>query len=123
MKKFITLSDVGDLYMGEIFEWYDGPKLFLLNKKDDSKPLFLSYWIGDEDNRESWIIIPISEDRILKYKNNVIDFLDFLNVLNEENVYRLDLIFKTEQEIIKKMSKFDISLILWPKKGLFYKSK
>lgn len=33
MEKFMSLDGVGDLYMGEVFEYYDGPKLFTLNKK------------------------------------------------------------------------------------------
>lgn len=119
----MSLDGVGDLYMGEVFEYYDGPKLFTLNKKNSEEPLFLSYWIGDEENYQSWVIIPVSKKRIEQYKNNEIDFLNFLNVLNEDELYRLDFIYKPEKDVISPMTKEDVSLISWPKKGLYFDRK
>ena len=123
MEKFMSLAGVGDLYMGEVFEYYDGPKLFTLNKKNSEEPLFLSYWIGDEENYQSWVIIPVSKKRIEQYKNNEIDFLNFLNVLNEDELYRLDFIYKPEKDVISPMKKEDVSLISWPKEGLYFDRK
>lgn len=123
MEKFMTLSDVGDLYMGEVFEYYDGPKLFTLNKKESDDPLFLSYWIGDEENYQSWVIIPVSQKRIEQYKNNEIDFLNFLNVLNEKELYRLDFMYASGEDVISSMTSGDVSLISWPNEGLYFDRK
>ncbi|EPP7233173.1 DUF6575 domain-containing protein [Shigella flexneri] len=123
MEKFMSLAGVGDLYMGEVFEYYDGPKLFTLNKKDSEEPLFLSYWIGDEKEYQSWVIIPVNKERISRYKNNEIDFLNFLNVLNEKELYRLDFMYKSGEDVISRMTSKDVSLIAWPKEGLYFNRK
>lgn len=120
MERFVSLPNVGDLYMGEVFNYYDGPKVFALNKKDSEEPIYLCYWIGDEEDSQSWVITPLTEDRINNYKNNEIDFLTFLNVFCEDDIYRLDCIFSSGEDVVNKMSKDEISFIAWPKEGLYF---
>lgn len=120
MEKFVSLPDVGDLFIGEVFAYYDGPKLFALNKKDSEEPIFISYWIGDEEDSQDWVLIPLTKKRVEDYKNNEIDLLHFLNIFNEENIYKLSFVFSSGEDIISEMTKEDISSILWPKEGLYF---
>ena len=51
MEKFMSLDGVGDLYMGEVFEYYDGPKLFTLNKKNSELSKLGNYSCIQKKNR------------------------------------------------------------------------
>lgn len=126
MNSFVSLPEVGDLYMGELITWYDGPKLFALTKKDSDEVLFLAYWIGDyktEDGLsiESFMIIPASNKRLDDYNSGVIDFFDLLNIPNEKVIYRADDFFGVKEMRIEKMTRESIDKIKPPKRGMFVK--
>lgn len=125
MNSFVTVPEVGELYMGEVITWYDGPKLFSLTKKDSEEVLFLAYWIGDykKDNKsfESYMIIPASNKRLDDYNSGAIDFFDLLNIPNERVIYRADDYFGKHETSIEKMTKEEIDRIALPKRGIFFK--
>lgn len=125
MNSFVSIPEVGELYMGEVITWYDGPRLFSLTKKDSHDVLFLAYWIGDykKDDKsfESYMIIPASNKRVDDYNSGLIDFFDLLNIPNEKNIYRLDDYYSVEDVRLEHMTQESVNKIELPKKGMFVK--
>jgi len=126
MNSFVSVPEIGELYMGDIITWYEGPKLFSLTKKDDDNILFLAYWIGDYKKEgksfESYMIIPASNKRVDDYNSGAIDFFDLLNIPNEKVIYRMDDYFGKNKAHIVKMTQEEIDGILPPKRGIFIKN-
>lgn len=125
MNSFVTVPEVGELYMGEVITWHDGPKLFSLTKKDSEEVLFLAYWIGDykKDYKsfESYMIIPASNKRLDDYNSGLIDFFDLLNIPNEKIIYRIDDYYGVEDVHVERMAQESVDKIKLPKKGMFIK--
>jgi uncharacterized protein DUF6575 len=58
----LTDSPFGPLTIVEVFEYFDGPRLFLC--RSDARQLFLAYWVDSHEQEEDWYLIPISRIRI-----------------------------------------------------------
>jgi hypothetical protein len=69
--------NLGNLKIVEVYLYYDGPALFLA---DDSKNLFLSFWVGDS----VYLYIPITEDQV----KNIDKLLLKSFILGREYVFR-----------------------------------
>jgi DNA-binding protein HU-beta len=77
----ISLPDsinLDELKLLEVYEEYDGPRLFSCMNADGQ--LFLSLWVDDESDKDIWLYLPISKQRLKDIKSNKIDLREaFLN--------------------------------------------
>lgn len=76
VEKFLKIDLLGDLYISEIYFFYEEPQIFSCTDKIGQKYLVL---LINMDTKE-WIINPISEAQLSLIKNNRISFREsFLN--------------------------------------------
>ncbi|MDG7001218.1 MAG: hypothetical protein JRN15_19145, partial [Nitrososphaerota archaeon] len=57
----------GALSISEIFDYFDGPKLFVCENQIGQK--YLGYWVGSDDNTDSYWIVAISRERYLAVRS------------------------------------------------------
>ena len=72
--------------IAKIYEYYDGPKLFLVIDKSN-KP-FLGYWYDLINNREVYLMVPITAEIVEKMENKEICIRDV--ILNPIDDYTLE---------------------------------
>lgn len=78
MKKLFINSNVhGELYYKNIYEYFDGPKIFSVISS--SSKLFLVYWIDEDDDGYKWIYFEIQRSKLLALESKKIDINHVLN--------------------------------------------
>lgn len=70
-------AETGALRITELFDFFDGPKLFVC--ENAAGHYFLGYWIGTDQIGESYLIVPISEDRYLAVRSGIISLRDAIS--------------------------------------------
>ncbi|HGE8474251.1 TPA: DUF6575 domain-containing protein, partial [Serratia marcescens] len=68
---FLSHPFLGDLRISNIYEEYDGPRLFSVENEVGST--FISYWIGNDEDFDNWFLIPCSKAKIIAYEKKNID--------------------------------------------------
>jgi hypothetical protein len=90
-------TSLGVLEILEVFQYYDGPKLFSAYNKAGS--LFLAFWLGDEFNEislDKWLYVPVSKTRLDNIKAGVIDLLTACREAEDEFVWIVEVPFSTQ---------------------------
>lgn len=85
---------LGSLYISEVYEYYDGPKLFCAKNK--TSQAFLSYWCDSSPGREydGWLYMPVSEKRLEQVRRAEISIKDAFE--KHEDVIYLAYVFYSE---------------------------
>lgn len=68
---------LGSLAIDEVYQYYDGPKLFSCSNNVGQG--FLCFWLGEVDEpcfADEWLYVPISKTRLNKVKTGKIDLRD-----------------------------------------------
>jgi len=68
----------GALSITEVFDFFDGPKLFVCQNLAGN--YFLGYWVGSDDIGESYWIVPISRDRYFAVRSGTINLHDAIAI-------------------------------------------
>jgi len=79
---------LGNLKLAEVFQYFDGPKLF--SCFNTTGQYYLVFWLGDDGNKDSWLYVPISSPRLSMARSGTISLKNIC--LNSENEY----VFKVE---------------------------
>lgn len=120
----IFLSDtiLGTLHIKNVYEFFEGPKLFSVTNEVDS--LFVVYWIGDEEDFDKWILLPISKARLEHLERKRIDINSLLHYQEQSFCFQLNLPYDDSSDpIFKRMSSDDFrQSIKLPKVGLYISS-
>lgn len=87
----IFLSDtiLGTLHIKNVYEFFEGPKLFSVTNEVDG--LYIVYWIGDEDDFDKWIILPISKARLEHLERKRIDIYSLLMYQEQNFCFQINL--------------------------------
>jgi hypothetical protein len=62
---------LGDLRVLEVYEDYDGPRLFLAENSATHK--FLCVWLGTKERIERWLYVPISDARLRELRTGALE--------------------------------------------------
>ncbi|HCO0222981.1 TPA: hypothetical protein N7D13_003150, partial [Escherichia coli] len=89
---FLEDSVFGTLYMQKIYEFFEEPKLFSVSNEINS--MFVVYWIGDEEDYDKWIIIPISKDRLEHFERKRIDIRSVLVYQEQKLCYQFNIYYE-----------------------------
>ncbi|ENE7663436.1 hypothetical protein ABNY11_002499 [Enterobacter roggenkampii] len=115
---FLSHPFLGDLYIVNIYEEYNGPRIFSLENKTGAS--FISYWIGDTEDAENWYLIPCSKARIISFEKKQIDLLALLSQQEQNNFYKIEYPFDLEiPATVTHLLSSQISNIKLPKPGLY----
>lgn len=117
-KYFLSHDFLGDLSLVNIYEEYDGPKIFSLENQTGST--FIAYWIGDSSDYENWFIIPCSRMKIISFEKKKIDLLALLTKQEQNKFYKVQFPFDPS-EVVKTVPypSQDINHIKLPRAGLY----
>lgn len=63
----VTGAPLGRVRLLEVYHSYDGPKLFACIAPTDQRYLVL--WLGDEDEQDLWLCVPVSETRLQQVRS------------------------------------------------------
>lgn len=115
---FLSHPFLGDLRISNIYEEYDGPRLFSVENEVGST--FVSYWIGNNEDSDNWFLIPCSKAKIIAYEKKSIDLLTLLSQQEQANFYKIEKSFCNDKSVhITPMLSKEIYSIKLPRAGLY----
>lgn len=119
---FLKDTHLGTLFIKNIYEFFEGPKLFSVTNEVDS--LFVVYWIGDEEEFDKWIIVPVSKTRLEHFERKRLDINSILAYQEQKVCYQVNLPYDDSliPEFIKLNADEIKQIIKMPKTGLFISS-
>jgi hypothetical protein len=80
---FLPNTMMGTLYYKKVYEFYEEPRFFSVENEVSS--LFIVYWISEDEDSDSWYVIPISPTRLELVERKRIDIRDAL--VNQEQLF------------------------------------
>lgn len=80
---FLPNTMMGTLYYKKVYEFYEEPRFFSVENEVNS--LFIVYWISEDEDSDSWYVIPISPARLELIERKRIDIRDAL--VNQEQLF------------------------------------
>lgn len=119
---FISDTRLGTLCIKNVYEFFEGPKLFSVTNEVDG--LFIVYWIGDDNDFDKWIILPISKTRLEHLERKRIDISNLLMYQEQKFCFQLNLPYDENTDpvlIILSTDEFKKSIKL-PRVGLYISS-
>lgn len=119
---FLKDTRLGTLYIKNVYEFFEGPKLFSVVNEVDS--LYIVYWIGDEDDFDKWIILPISKNRLEHLERKRLDINSMLSYQEQKSCFQINLPYDESLEpVFINLSTDDMKQsIKLPKAGLYISS-
>jgi type I restriction enzyme, R subunit len=90
-----TLSPPGAVQVEEVFDFYDGSRLF--TARDPSGALFLAHWVDDADDLSTWLYLPLSPARLAELKARRLDLRSAFLAAEGGVVYRVLILRATNQ--------------------------
>ena len=82
-----NFTQLGNLEIIEIYEYYDQPLLFSCQNAIGQK--FLAVLIDETDTVETWLYVPVSENRLNEIRSGKIDLHDAFSKAEDNQVYRV----------------------------------
>lgn len=119
---FLSDTPLGTLYIKNVYEFFEGPKLFSVTNEVDS--LFVVYWIGDEDEFDKWIILPISKGRLEHLERKRIDINSLLLFQEQKTCFQINLPYDVGMApvFVKLGTDEFVKSIKFPRVGLYISS-
>src|SRR5216683_7014343 len=71
----------------EVFDAYDGPRLF--TARDAAGRLFLALWVDNRGDESVWLYLPMSSKRLTALKQNQIDLRSAFLTSEDKVVFRV----------------------------------
>lgn len=81
----------------EILSHYDGPRVVL--QKDELGKLYIGWWNDEDDERERWVYVGVSESRLRMILDGVIPSRDIIMNPEDGCVIVLDVDFGDEESV------------------------
>ncbi|CAD7507815.1 MULTISPECIES: DUF6575 domain-containing protein [Aeromonas] len=74
MKVLPNNTSLGSLVITEIYDYFDGPKLFCARSKTGSS--YICYWCDSADDFDSWLYLPVSDKKLEDFRRGKISVRD-----------------------------------------------
>lgn len=119
---FLADTILGTLYIKNVYEFFEGPKLFSVINEVDG--LFVVYWIGDEEDYDKWIVLPISKGRLEHLERKRIDINSLLVYQEQSFCFQLNIPYDDSlKPVFNRLNANDFkNSIKLPKVGLYISS-
>ncbi|MDR0219365.1 MAG: hypothetical protein LBI71_10920 [Enterobacteriaceae bacterium] len=116
---FLGDTQLGSLFMKNIYEYFEEPRFFSVHNEVDN--LFIVYWIGDNDDYDKWLVIPISKERLEHLERKKIDIHASLVYQEQKYYYQVNRNYddSIESDFLRLESKDIITTIKLPKPQLY----
>jgi len=101
-------TQLGNLRIDRILEYYDGPRLFVAKNSLDE--MFLALWVEDRDEGELWIYALISEDRLRDIESGSVSIRSAYTNADGGMVFRLIIDDDSKAVIFETMPSSNINL-------------
>lgn len=86
-KERMQIDCLGNIYITEVFEFYDEPLLFSCMNSFGN--LFVAVLLDLEDTYKEWLYLPISEARLIKAKKQLIDLHDLFSQPEDDLLWKV----------------------------------
>lgn len=91
---FLKDSMFGTLTYQNIYEFFEGPKFFSVKNEIDS--IFVVYWLGDYEEFDKWVVIPISFERLEHLERKRIDIRSVLMHQEQKKYFQFEIYYDDE---------------------------
>jgi len=88
-------TPLGKLQLIEVYHYYDGPKPF--SCRSNSGQIYLVFWLGDENNADNWMYVPISLNRFINARAGSISLYDVCKKSENDFVWILKASFQEDK--------------------------
>ncbi|AWX76218.1 MULTISPECIES: DUF6575 domain-containing protein [Klebsiella pneumoniae complex] len=118
---FLKDSVFGELKYEKVYEFFEGPKFFSVTNEINST--FAVYWLGDYDDFDKWIVIPISAERLESLERKRLDIRSILMHQEQKKYYQLDIYYEDERVVLSALDSSSVANnMTLPDSGLFISS-
>ncbi|WNK51275.1 hypothetical protein RM153_21540 (plasmid) [Pantoea agglomerans] len=114
---FISHPFLGKLKFINVYIEYDGPRVFSLESETGAS--YISYWVGDDNKCEKWFLIPCSKTRVYAFEKNQIDLKSLISQQEQDNFYKVEILFETDEVEITPQEAKNIFEIKLPERGVY----
>ncbi len=109
---------LGELRVTEIYDYFDGPKLFCASNSLDS--LFLVYWCDKKDDgAEGWLYLPITEVKLEALRQSQLSLRDAFLSPENNGLYHVYTAINSSDDIATYYSENEIDKLLFPPEDEF----
>lgn len=102
----------GPLELTDVFDYYDGPKLFVCRSADDQH--FLGYWTGSDAVGDSYWIVPIGSMREESIRSGNTNLYDALTKPEAGFLYECRVPFANSSTEARRITPEDLNPLLLP---------
>ena len=88
-------SPLGKLKIIEVYHYYDGPKLF--SCRSNSGQIYYAFWLGDDNESDNWMYVPVSRNRYIAARSGSISLYDVCKNSEDEFVWMVEIPFDTSK--------------------------
>ena len=82
-------TDLGKLHIVEVFDYFDGPRIFFCANGTGQQ--FLALWQGNTPEGSEWLYVPMSSSRVSTVRSGMIDLHNAVRQVEDGFVYHLNL--------------------------------
>lgn len=87
---FLPKTMLGTLLYKRVYEFFEEPRFFSVENEVGS--LYVVYWISEDENSDSWFIIPVSPTKLELIERKRIDIHSALTALEQSFFTRFRLL-------------------------------
>ncbi|AZR72481.1 hypothetical protein BBF96_03250 [Anoxybacter fermentans] len=106
-ENYICLDFIGKLKILEIYEYYDGPRLFSCESISGQK--YLAVWIDFDEDSERWLYVPVSNHRLSSVKRGLISLYEAFNCPEDGWLWDVKTFFHDQSNIVTQITPNQLS--------------
>jgi hypothetical protein len=109
-------SKLGHLTIVEVFEFYDGPKLF--SARNRTGTLYLVFWADQDEEADHWFYVPVSEGRLESVKEGDLSLREAITQPEDGLIYQASVSRQSARApIVREISPGEIDESCLPPEG------
>lgn len=114
---FLDSSLLGKLRIINIYEDYDGPRLF--SAENEIGTTFFVYWTDSTDSADEWYLIPVSKTKLAYFEKGQFDILNMLTKQEQATFFKAVIQFNDNKSEVDVLPRESITSIDLPDKGIY----
>jgi hypothetical protein len=106
MNALLEEQSLGDLEILEVYLQYNGPRLFSCFNQDNQ--LFLALWVDDENERDLWMYVPITEHNLKQVRSGHISLREAFREGETGSLYIAEVSFSGEVQRFESINPTEV---------------
>lgn len=119
---FISIEDIGELYLSAVLVYFEYPRVFVCIDTYDNKYIFYEM-ASDDENKDIWLVSQVKESEYYDIINGRSSIQSVYEEGESSNIFSVTKIYGEEDQIIISYDNVESLRISLPKNDVFADSK